>query len=257
MSETTSVQTPDQADDSPQGRQTFGSDFRRSMFAGLGALLPAVLTIFILVSVFSYVVAPVHFVVGKVLDLVDPLLTGESLAEQYKQSKWAYAFDLIIAVLGVYVLGRFLVLPVGQRIFRLLDSYFARIPLIKSLYPQIRQLADFLFTKRQFEFKHVVAVPYPRKGIYAIGFVTGETVPEVGRATGQEMVNVFMPSSPTPFTGYMVMVPRKDVVDLDMTIEEAFRLVVSGGVLVPNGGGNGLSSARSVDADAEQETPGS
>ena len=201
--------------------------------AGLAALLPAALTILILAYVFILLGKPVHYI-------------GEKL-RQYFQWKpdetktlhqlywWMYAIDVFVTISVIYLVGRFLVLRVGKRVFRRLEGAFARMPFVKNIYPHVRQLADFIFSKPKVDARQAVAIPYPHQDVYAIGFVTGPALTPVCERVGADMVNVFVPTSPTPFTGYVIMVPHKDVVYLQITTEEAFRLVVSGGVLVPPG----------------------
>jgi uncharacterized membrane protein len=97
----------------------------------------------------------------------------------------------------------------------------------------VKQVTDFVLSEKRAAFRTVVAVPYPRPGIYSLGFVTGEGWKSINRASGGEMVQVFIPSSPTPVTGYVVFVRRDEIVELDLTVDEALRFSISGGVIVP------------------------
>jgi uncharacterized membrane protein len=98
----------------------------------------------------------------------------------------------------------------------------------------VKQLVDFLFSENETpRFSGVVAVEYPRKGIWSVGFMTGESLKTIEDKL-PDSVTIFIPSSPTPFTGYTITVPKKDTIDLPLTVEEAIRFAVSGGVLVPD-----------------------
>lgn len=142
-------------------------------------------------------------------------------------------FGLVVALVAVYVTGRLVGGFLGRRIYRRIEALITSLPVFKQVYPHVKQIVDFLFTSdRPIKFSRVVAAEYPRKGIWSVGFLTGATLRSIERRSG-DAVTVFIPSSPTPFTGYTITVPRKDTIDLPITVEEAIRFAVSGGVLVP------------------------
>ena len=95
-------------------------------------------------------------------------------------------------------------------------------------------MTDFLFSDQKLSFSRVVAVQYPRKGVWSVGMVTGSGLRRISENPGTEMLTVFMPTSPTPFTGFIIVVPREETIDLDMPIEQAVRFFISGGVLSPD-----------------------
>ena len=108
------------------------------------------------------------------------------------------------------------------------------VPVISKVYPYIKQLVDFLITDSDKpKFSRVVAVEYPRKGVWSVGFMTGESLQTI-EAKLPDSVTIFIPSSPTPFTGYTITVAKSDTINLPITVEEAIRFAVSGGVLVPD-----------------------
>jgi uncharacterized membrane protein len=149
---------------------------------------------------------------------------------------WFGVMDLIglvVAIIMVYFAGRLLGGYFGRRIYRRLESTIVSIPVFKQVYPYVKQVVDFLFGEdRQAGFERVVVVEYPRQGIWSIGLLTGQAMRTIAERAG-DSVSVFIPSSPTPFTGYAITVPRKDVYDLPITIDEALRFIISGGVLLP------------------------
>ena len=108
-----------------------------------------------------------------------------------------------------------------------------RIPLIRAIYSSVKQVTDFILKERSVEFSGVVAVEYPRKGVWSLGLTTGGPMKHVQQRVDTELVTVFIPSSPTPVTGYVIQVPRKDVFELNMTIDEGLKFTVSGGVIKP------------------------
>jgi len=141
----------------------------------------------------------------------------------------------LIAVVGVSILGAILASYVGKSLWRMAENFIMNTPFLRRVYPYVKQITDFLLTQEEQKklFSRVVAVEYPRKGIWSIGFVTGSGINKVVNTFKREFVTVLIPTSPTPFTGFVITVPKKQTIDLDMTIEEALRFIVSGGVITP------------------------
>ena len=154
---------------------------------------------------------------------------------------WTIAFrryrlhllGFLIAIILVYFVGLFLASLIGRTTWRLIESAIFRIPLIRAIYPNIKQVTDFLFTDRQLQFSGVVAVQYPRKGLWSVGLVTGPPMKTMQDAAGEELITIFIPSSPTPVTGYVITAARRDVVDLALSMDEALRYTISAGVIKP------------------------
>lgn len=148
----------------------------------------------------------------------------------------------VIALVGVCFMGVVLASVVGKALWLIIESVLVKTPVLKSVYPHIKQMTDFLFSDQKVSFSRVVGVQYPRKGVWSVGMVTGTGLRRLGDAGGVEMLTVFMPASPTPFTGYIIMVPRDETVELDMPIEQAVRFFVSGGVLSPGSCVSGVAA---------------
>ena len=123
----------------------------------------------------------------------------------------------------------------GRALIAGTDRTLARLPLVRAVYPHAKQLVDFFLSDNEMEFDSVVAVPYPSPGLWSIGLVTGGGLPELRNDKKGEMRAIYIPSSPLPMTGCTVFIAAEDLIPLDMTVEEAFRLVVSVGALVPEG----------------------
>jgi len=135
---------------------------------------------------------------------------------------------LLILLAGVLVTNYF-----GHSLLRLSDWVMKRIPLVNGIYNLFKQVADTVLAADRQGFRKVVLIEYPRRGIWSVGFVTGISRGEVQRITEQRMINVFMPTTPNPTSGYYILVPEVEAVELKMTVDEAFKLIISGGMVSP------------------------
>jgi len=140
---------------------------------------------------------------------------------------------LIIFITALYFLGRLFTHGLGHWFVRTFDSLILSIPIVNKVYGSVKQITDFAFDDREIEFNRVVAIQYPRKGIWSLGFVTGNSMREISEAAGEPMLSVLMPTSPMPMTGFTVTLRRSEAIDLDLTIDEAIQFIVSCGVVVP------------------------
>jgi hydroxymethylbilane synthase len=141
---------------------------------------------------------------------------------------------LLVAVVFVYFIGHFLATFIGRSLWRGTERTVFRLPVVRALYPTLKEVVDFLLSEQKREYNRVVAVEYPRRGIWSLGLVTGESIRELERATGCELLTVFIPYTPYSVTGYTITVPRSEVLDINVSVEEAVRFVMSGGVIRPN-----------------------
>lgn len=223
---------------------------KKFLAKGLMALLPLVVTAVVLYLAVGFLYNNVGIPIGEGLKwvaekgfgLTPPrVLPDGSFAPG---DEWAWFFrwgapllGFCVAFLLTLVVGFFVATFLGNKIYKLFESLFSRLPVVKVIYPYARQFTDFFFSsdeKKPKDFKHAVAVPFPTQGIYSIGFVTGEGMKALNEATGKTMLCVFVPTSPAPFTGYVVYVPRDEVVQLPISIEEAMRVLISAGVIHPD-----------------------
>ena len=140
---------------------------------------------------------------------------------------------LIVFLTLLYFLGRLFTFGIGRWFVRAFDAGILRIPLINKVYGSVKQVTDFAFNEREIEFNSVVALQYPREGIWSLGFATGSSMKELSELTGEPMLSVLMPTSPMPMTGFTVTVKKSETIELDLTIDEAIQFVVSCGVVVP------------------------
>ncbi|MBW2544200.1 MAG: DUF502 domain-containing protein [Deltaproteobacteria bacterium] len=140
---------------------------------------------------------------------------------------------VIITLILVFIVGLVTKSYLGKKGVVLGEKLVSKIPLVRGIYNALKQLVDALLSDKGQSFKKAVLIEYPRKGLYSIAFVTGESRGEVQLRTSQKCVNLFVPTTPNPTSGFYIMVPETDMVNLDMTVEEAFTLIVSGGIVSP------------------------
>ncbi len=160
----------------------------------------------------------------------------QRLQQQWRQIGFPMdVIGLLIAIVLIYFLGRFVGSYIGASLYRRGEELLSRTPVINQVYPYVKQVTDFLVGSEQgkLQFKRVVAVEYPRKGLWSVGLVTGDAMTTIQQKSGAELLTIFVPSSPTPFTGYVVTARADDTVDLNLTIEQALKFTISGGVLTP------------------------
>src|SRR5206468_2502553 len=115
--------------------------------------------------------------------------------------------------------------------FESLERFLLNIPFFKQVYPALKEISFFIFKRDKVNFKQVVLVEYPRKGLYSVGFITNETSKRISAAVDKELKNVFIPHSPSPLSGFIVLVPKEDIIFVNLSVEEAFKFVISGGVV--------------------------
>jgi hydroxymethylbilane synthase len=140
---------------------------------------------------------------------------------------------LLVAIVSVYFVGHFLATFIGRNVWKATEHTVFRLPIVRAVYPTVKEVIDFFLSERTHEYNRVIAVEYPRRGIWSLGLVTGDAIRELERATGTELLTVFIPYTPYSVTGYIITVPRSEVIDLSLSVEEAFRFVMSGGVIRP------------------------
>ncbi len=140
---------------------------------------------------------------------------------------------LLVLVVLLWFLGRFMAAGLGRFFWESLERLIARVPLVRNVYSSVKQVTEFLLKQREIRYTRVVAVQYPRQGTWSLGFVTGDGLRDVEQATGEPVLALLVPTSPMPLTGYTVVVPASEVVDLNMTVDQALEFLVSCGVVIP------------------------
>mgnify|MGYP001191037904 CR=1 FL=1 len=136
--------------------------------------------------------------------------------------------EILISLIFITVVGGLSLSFLGKRILKLIDDLFKRIPFLRTIYSAIVQMTE-TFSKKDNDQKSVVLIEYPRKGVWAVGFATKENTGEMAKKTNKKLINVFVPTTPNPTSGFLLMFPIEDVIYLDMTFEEASKFIVSAG----------------------------
>jgi uncharacterized membrane protein len=217
--------------------------FKSYFFRGLAVLLPTILTIWIFFWGYKFIQENISVHINRAIVRLIMFLQGD---QQYLTKEdmvgfwvngWGSIAGFLAALVVVCVVGALLASVVGKTLWRMVEKFIMNTPFLRQVYPYIKQVTDFLFTQQGQKkfFSRVVAVEYPRKGIWSMGMVTGSGLKKVVDNVEKEFLTILIPTSPTPFTGFVIMVPKEQTIDLDMTIEEALRFAVSAGVITPSG----------------------
>ena len=140
--------------------------------------------------------------------------------------------EIILTVIFITIVGGLSLSFLGKKFLQIIDDLFKRIPILRTIYSAIGQMTDS-FRNQEGNKKSVVLVEYPRKGSWAVGFATKENTGEIKTKTNQNLVNVFVPTTPNPTSGFLLMIPKDDLIYLDMTFEEASKFIVSAGTSTP------------------------
>lgn len=202
---------------------------RGKMIAGLLLVLPLLITLLLLRLLFGIIhenVTPAVMVLLTASGRSEPSFTMERVV--------APIVGLVLTALFIYLLGLLAGNLIGRRLWALAESLILRVPVVKGIYGAARQLLDALSVTSKGGFSKVVVVEYPRPGLWTVGFLTNETGRRIAGPSGSiDVVAVFLPTSPNPTSGWVVLVPRGELNVLDMTIEDGMKLVVSGGIVLP------------------------
>ena len=191
----------------------------RYFFGGLITLLPLFITLYLITLLFSVT----DHIFGGLLFL----LTGRSIP----------GLSLVVTAVLILLVGYIADRVLGRALIHLFEALLFRIPIVKSIYSTAKKINDVFFQQKEGNslYQRTCLVEYPRKGIYSVGFLTSEAIAEFEQKTNRKkMVHVFIPNTPTPATGFLIIVPQEEVIMLDLKFDEAFRLLVSAGALKPS-----------------------
>jgi uncharacterized membrane protein len=196
---------------------SFKENLRRYFFAGLLVLLPLVITLWL---------------IGWIIGVMDSLLDILPAAARPSTYVPIPGLGAIITLSLIVFLGFLATSVVTRRALAVWDGFLVRIPIFRGVYTSVQKLVENIFSQEDGA-RRVVLVEYPRKGIFAVGFATGYAAGELARFSEDRLVNIFIPTTPNPTAGFYLLVPEREVVTLRMTPEEAFKLIVSGGMIGP------------------------
>lgn len=203
--------------------------WRTNFVTGLILILPAVITLALLKWLF-----------GTTTKITNLLLFAVPREWKYVNGvngeiQWFWSLAaLCIAAILVASLGQLARHYVGKKIITAFDNLMLKVPLLNKIYGTIKQVNEAFSSDRRSSFQTVVLVEYPRKGIYSLGFITSDQIHEIQARTKEEIVSVFVPTTPNPTSGYLVMVPKKDLTELDMPVADGIRFIISLGSVAPD-----------------------
>ena len=200
---------------------TLGTRLRTYFFAGILITAPVSLTIYLAWLFVSFVDEQVF-----------SLLPAKYDPETYLPFS-VPGIGLILIVVGLTMVGALTAGLLGRMVRQSIDAILNRLPVIRSLYSAIKQIMETVLANQSAAFREVVLLEYPRKGIWTIGFITGSTSGEIRAHVPEDSINVFVPTTPNPTSGFLLFVPDKDIVRLKMSVEAGIKLVVSGGLVMP------------------------
>ncbi len=208
---------------------------RNSLLAGLAVMLPACVTGAVLWWLFSVVVVKITERVMKpvIIFVVHTIAPGRVAMLEGSGSVFWFVVSGLVLLAFIMVLGVVARNFIGRRVLRMGEGVLGRIPLIRSVYSTVRQVSDALLGGKDSAFNRVVLIEYPRKGLYTLGLVAGAGRGEIQRKTDESVLSIFVPTTPNPTSGFLLMVPEKETVALDMTVTEAFQMLISAGAASP------------------------
>ncbi len=205
----------------PQSKLTLGARIRGYFIAGILLVAPLTITLY----------AATFFVTT-----VDKWVAG-ALPESYNPNTYLPVsipgFGLLIVFIALVIIGFFAANVLGKFFIRFSEYLLDRVPVVRTLYGSTKQIMETVLASQSEAFREVALIEYPRKGVWSIGFITGTTSGEVQRVTKEKMINIFVPTTPNPTSGYLLFVPEKDIHRLNMSVEEGIKMVVSGGIVTP------------------------
>lgn len=199
----------------------FAGNVKKIFLAGLFVLIPVFLTVYIILGI---------------INLVDALVV--ILPDRFNPNTYlpfhVPGLGIIYTVILALLTGLLVRNYVGKKALHYWESLVSKIPLVSALYSALRQVTEAIFSNDASQLKKVVLIQYPRKGIYSLGFVTGEACRQLQIEGRPRMISVFVPTTPNPTSGFYLVVPEDEIINLDISVEEAFKLILSGGMVSPS-----------------------
>jgi len=202
---------------------------RTYLLAGIVVAAPFVLTVWLTITVIDLIDTWVEDFAAWVIALMP-----RDWRPAATPSFTVPGIGLVIVLLSLIFLGAFSVNVIGRWFLRLGERIVSRMPVVRNIYSAIKQIFETVVAQSNQSFQEVALVEYPRRGIWAVAFVTGATKGEIQARADDEMVSLFLPTTPNPTSGFLLFAPKKDVIILDMTVEEGAKMVISGGLVAPD-----------------------
>jgi uncharacterized membrane protein len=194
------------------------------------------------------------FLVWQFISFLDDQV-GRLLPDQYNPETYLPftlpGLGLLITLAFLTLVGMLTAGFAGRSLIRVGERLLSRMPVVRSVYGTLKQIFETVLAESSTSFREVVLVEYPRRGIGALGFVTGPTRGEIQGKADDELVNVFLPTTPNPTSGFLLFVPKRDLIPLDMTIEEGMKMVISGGIVAPGAAAEPVAKPERVEEGSD------
>lgn len=194
---------------------------RRIIIAGLLVWLPLGITIFIIKILLD--------LLGQTYLLIPVGLRPENLF-----GVTIPGFEIIMAIIILFSTGLVAANYLGKTLVETWEKFLDKIPLVRSIYAPLKKFAELVLSDQTQSFSKVLLIQYPRKGLYSLCFQTSKDVGEIQEKSGEDVICVFIPTTPNPTSGYIIMIPKDEVIELDMSVEDALKMIISLGVVVPS-----------------------
>ena len=195
--------------------------FRRHFLAGILVTSPILITVYVTWLIVTFIDAQVAGLLPNSLDFT------KQLPHQIP------GLGLIISIVVITFIGAITPGFIGRTLLKVGERILDNTPVVRSIYGAIKQIMETVMSTNSESFREVVLVEYPRKGIWVIGFVTGESKGEVQSLNKETLINVFIPTTPNPTSGFLLFLPKKDLMYMKMKVEDAVKMVISGGIVTP------------------------
>lgn len=205
--------------------QRLKQDLKNDLIAGLLVVIPLATTIWLSVSIAKWAIDLFTRIPKQInpFDNLNPVLTNTL----------NLAVGVAVPLLSILIIGLMARNIVGRWLLDFGEQFLQAIPLAGSVYKTLKQILETLLGDSKTKFRRVVMVEYPRQGVWTIGFVTGKVSPQLQEHLTEDMISVFIPTTPNPTSGWYAIVPKKDAIDIDISIEDAFKVLISGGIVSP------------------------
>ncbi len=205
----------------PASKASLLSRLRTYLIAGIIVTAPIAITVYLTVII-------VQFVDAQIVPLIPPIYNPETYLP-FSIPGLGILVVLIVLIFIGFVAANFF----GRYLIRTGERIIDRMPVVRSVYNALKQIAETVARQSSNAFRQVVLVEYPRKGVWALAFLTSEAKGEVRRRAERDLISVFLPTTPNPTSGFLLLVPREDLIMLEMTVEEAAKMIISAGVVIP------------------------
>ena len=199
-----------------KGQKSFFTSIRNNFIAGIVVLIPIGITLYLTVFFIK----------------ISSKILPKEINPNYYLPYNIPGLEILISIIIITLIGWISLSFLGKKLFDLFENILNRIPILRTIYSAVGQLIE-TFAKAKTNKKNVVLIEYPRKGVWAVAFATRENTGEINKKTGQELINVFVPTTPNPTSGFLLMFPKNEVIYLDISFEDSSKFIVSAGSTNP------------------------